>query len=141
MAQADAEVNPVTAAQMISQYRANNGLPPVAADPALSRLAKDQAVAMARAGSVRTSLAAEQQLERRMASIGQGSVPAVENVSAGYHTLAEAFSGWRESPQHNKVMLDDEATRLGIATAYAPGSKHRVFWALVMAGPPASAAR
>jgi len=23
-----------------------------------------------------------------------------ENVSAGYHTLAEAFSGWRDSPPH-----------------------------------------
>nr|WP_150495199.1 CAP domain-containing protein [Roseibium aquae] len=137
MARVDAEVDAATAAQMISHYRSNNGLPPVTADPVLSRLAREQAVAMARAGTVRTSLASERQLNRRMAEIGQANVPAVENVSAGYHTIAEAFSGWRESPQHNKVMLNAEATRLGIATAYAPGSKHRVFWALIMAGPAA----
>ena len=58
---------------------------------------------------------------------------AASNLSAGYHTLAEAFSGWRDSPAHNRVMLDGRATRMGIATAYAPGSKYKVYWALVVA--------
>ena len=57
---------------------------------------------------------------------------AVENVSAGYHTLAEAFSGWRQSPPHNANMLDPAVRRMGIATAYVPGSKYHVFWALVL---------
>ena len=70
-----------------------------------------------------------------MASIGEPATYAVENVSGGYRTLAEAFSGWRDSPKHNKVMLDDKVTRLGIATAYSPRAKHKVFWSLVMAGP------
>ena len=60
----------------------------------------------------------------------------MENASAGYRTLAEAFSGWRDSPKHNAVMLDGRATRMGIATAYSPGSKYRVFWSLVLAAPP-----
>ncbi|MGL4974346.1 MAG: CAP domain-containing protein, partial [Bosea sp. (in: a-proteobacteria)] len=47
--------------------------------------------------------------------------------------LAEAFSGWRDSEQHNKVMKASRATRMGIATAYAPGSKYKVYWALVLA--------
>jgi uncharacterized protein YkwD len=47
--------------------------------------------------------------------------------------LAEAFSGWRESPQHNRVLLDSRATRIGIATAYAPNSKYKVYWALAVA--------
>ena len=50
-----------------------------------------------------------------------------------YHTLAEAFSGWRESAPHNRVMLDAKATRIGIATAYAPKSKYKVYWALAVA--------
>ena len=33
---------------------------------------------------------------------------AVENVSAGYHTLAEAFSGWRDSPPHRANMLNKQ---------------------------------
>lgn len=55
------------------------------------------------------------------------------NLSAGYRTLAEAFSGWRDSPEHNAVMLAPGATRMGIATAYAPGSKYKVYWALLVA--------
>ncbi len=49
--------------------------------------------------------------------------------------MAEAFSGWRESPQHDRTMLAPSATRLGIATAYAPGSKYKVYWALIVASP------
>ena len=59
---------------------------------------------------------------------------AVENVSAGYHTLAEAFSGWRDLPPHRANMLK-RAPQMGIAAVYAPNSKYRVFWALILASP------
>lgn len=135
MARPNATVDSQTAAQMISQYRKNNGLGPVSADTQLTGLAKTQAVAMARAGSVKASLKGENALPRRMEAIGQKDVSVAENVSGGYRTLAEAFSGWRESPNHNAVLLHPDATRLGIATAYSPTAKHKVFWSLVMAGP------
>jgi hypothetical protein len=32
-------------------------------------------------------------------------------------------------------MLNRGVTRIGIATAYAPASKYKVFWALILAGP------
>ncbi|MHA7776180.1 CAP domain-containing protein [Roseibium sp. M-1] len=135
MARVDGQVDTATAAQMFSQYRVNNGLSPVIVDPQLSAIAKSQADAMAAAGSVQASLAPNQQLASRMASIGEPRSAASENVSAGYRTLAEAFSGWRESPKHNQVLLMKDATRFGIATTYAPNAKHKVFWSLVMAGP------
>ena len=56
---------------------------------------------------------------------------AVENVSAGYHTLAEAFSGWRDSPPHRANMLKSGVTKLGIAATYAPNTKYKVFWTLI----------
>jgi uncharacterized protein YkwD len=59
---------------------------------------------------------------------------AVENVGAGYH-LAEAFSGWRDSPPHRANMLKPGVTRMGIAAVYAPNSKYKVFWTLIMASP------
>src|ERR1700729_2907660 len=58
---------------------------------------------------------------------------AVENVSAGYHTLAEAFSGWRDSPPHRANMLQNGVTKLGIAASYAPNTKYKVFWTLILA--------
>ncbi len=69
----------------------------------------------------------------RLDAVGYPKGPVVTNVSAGYRRLAEAFSGWRDSPQHNAHMLDKRMTRMGIATAYAPGSKYKVFWSLVLA--------
>ena len=59
----------------------------------------------------------------------------VENIGAGYHTLAEAFSGWRDSPPHRKNMLMPGATHMGIAAVYSPKSKYKVFWALILAAP------
>ncbi|WP_428647454.1 CAP domain-containing protein [Roseibium sp.] len=135
LAKSGGQVDPATAAQMISQYRINNGLSPVTPDPLLTGIAQSQADAMAAAGTVKAALAADQQLATRMASIGEPKTAASENVSAGYRTFAEAFSGWRESPKHNQVLLNRDATRLGIATAYSPSAKHKVFWSLVLAGP------
>ncbi len=135
LARVDGQVDSATAAQMISQYRVNNGLPAVSPDSQLSAIAKSQADAMAAAGSVQASLAPDQQLATRMAAIGEPKTAAAENVSAGYRTFAEAFSGWRASPKHNQVLLTGDATRLGIATAYSPNAKHKVFWSLVLASP------
>ncbi|WP_415715152.1 CAP domain-containing protein [Roseibium sp.] len=135
LARVDGQIDAATAAQMISQYRINNGLSAVTPDTQLTSIAKTQADAMAAAGSVKASLAPNLQLATRMASIGEPKTAASENVSAGYRTFAEAFSGWRESSKHNEVLLTKDATRLGIATAYSPNAKHKVFWSLVLAAP------
>jgi len=71
----------------------------------------------------------------RMKRSGYDARTAVENISAGYHTLAEAFSGWRDSPPHKANMLNRSATRMGIAAVYSPNSKYKVFWTLIMASP------
>ena len=49
-------------------------------------------------------------LEKRLGASGYPATLAVENVSAGYHTLAEAFSGWRHSPPHKANMLKSGVT-------------------------------
>lgn len=135
LASPTAAIDANAAQRMISNYRTNNGLSPVVIDPALQRVAKAQADAMASANDVKASLQPGNRLSERLVRQGVGEVHAVENVSAGYRTLAEAFSGWRESPKHNAVMLDEKSTRMGIATAYVPGSKYKVFWSLVLAAP------
>ena len=50
---ADAKVDAEMAASMISGYRANNGLPAVTVDPALMKMAEEQARAMASARQAR----------------------------------------------------------------------------------------
>ncbi len=97
-------------------------------------MAEAQAKEMARRNQV-THDPGGKNFNRRLAASGFNAQRAAENIGAGYHTLAEAFSGWRDSPSHNKNMLLSGATKMGIATAYAPNSKYKVFWALVLAEP------
>ena len=130
LASYDARVDAGAAREMISLYRSNHGLGPVAVDPGLEAAAKNQVMAMARADKLSHEVRGN--LSTRLDGAGFTKNAAVENVSAGYHTLAEAFSGWRQSKPHNENMLNPRMRRMGIATAYAPGSKYKVFWALVM---------
>jgi uncharacterized protein YkwD len=124
-----AKVDEVAARDMISIYRTNHGLSKVAIDADLEKAAQEQALAMARADRMSHEVNGTlmSRLDGRLAHSA-----AVENVSAGYHTLAEAFSGWRDSPAHNKNMLNPAMRRMGIATAFGPGSKYKVYWALIM---------
>jgi uncharacterized protein YkwD len=134
MASAGAQLDASAAASMISGYRANNGLPPVALDPALMRLAEAQARSMADRDKI-THNPGGAAFIARLRTSGYDAKVAGENISAGYHSLAEAFSGWRDSPPHRANMLLKGADRMGIAAIYAPGSKYKVFWALIMAAP------
>ena len=133
LAHTDAKVDAAAAASMISGFRSNNGLGPVVVDPELMRFASDQARAMAAHDKMDHDVA--RPFAERIRNAGLGSSVAVENISAGYHTLAEAFSGWRDSPPHRANMLNRSVTRMGIAAVYAPAAKYKVFWALVLAGP------
>jgi len=133
LAEAGVQVDAAAAASMISGYRSNNGLATVSVDPELMKLAEAQAQAMA--GRDKLDHSVIRAFNERLAAQGYRAKTAAENIGAGYHTLAEAFSGWRDSPPHRANMLLNGATRIGIATAYAPKSKYKVFWALILAAP------
>ena len=127
------ELDPAAAQSMISGYRANNGLGAVALDPELMKLAEEHS----------RNMAARDKLDHDVGKVFAQRIRggrfdakvAVENVSAGYHTLAEAFSGWRDSPPHRANMLNRNVTRMGIAAIYTPKSKYKVFWTLILAAP------
>jgi uncharacterized protein YkwD len=131
MAHGGATLDPQAAASMISLYRQNNGLGAVAVDPDLMKLADQQSEAMASRNKLDHDVKGP--LAKRLNSGGYPATLAVENVSAGYHTLAEAFSGWRDSPPHKANMLKNGVTKLGISARYAPNTKYKVFWTLILA--------
>ena len=102
-------------------------------DPELMRLANEQASAMAARGALDHGAGAP--FQERIRKSRFDATAAVENIGAGYHTLAEAFSGWRDSPPHRANMLNANVTHMGIAAVYSPKSKYKVFWALILAAP------
>ncbi|QFR33523.1 CAP domain-containing protein [Ancylobacter sp. TS-1] len=127
-------LDPQAAAALLSDYRRGRGLQEVTIDPVLMTVAERQAKAMAAADQLSHNVGGRG-LTTRLKAAGFNGLKAAENVGAGYHTLAEAFSGWRDSPSHNKNMLLPGATRLGIAAVRAPRSKYGVYWAMVIAVP------
>ena len=133
MAQPGAKLDSVAAASMISGYRRNASLNAVTVDPVLTRLAEEQARAMARRDKLDHNAGGP--FVQRMKAGGYVYKVGAENIGAGYHTLAEAFSGWRDSPPHNANMLLKGVTQMGIAAVYDPNTKYKVFWALIVAAP------
>lgn len=130
LAEPGARLDVQDAAQTINMYRQRNGLAPLTVDPDLTALASAEASAMARSDAPASADALRRSLTSR------GVRAPMVNMSAGYRTMAEAFSGWRDSPAHNAAMLNPRATRIGVAAASArPGSKYRVYWTLITAGP------
>ena len=133
LARSGAQVDSAAAASMISGYRKNNGLGELSVDPVLTRLAEQQARAMARRDKLDHNAGGP--FAQRMKSSGYAYKAGAENIGAGYHTLAEAFSGWRDSPPHRANMLLKGVTQMGIAAVYDPNTKYKVFWALIVAAP------
>lgn len=122
------------AVRVISTYRVSNGLNPVQIDPALVVLAQNHANAQASANKVGHEVGGS--FASRVKSLNSTRSVSVENVSAGYRSFAEAFSGWRDSKRHNENLLNKKVRRFGIAKAVNSNSKFKVFWTLVMTGDP-----
>jgi uncharacterized protein YkwD len=116
---------------MINLYRANNGQPPLATDASLQRLAEAAAARMASENRVLTE--ADLTLPAAFAANGIKATSYSTNLSAGYRTFAETFSGWREAKQQNAHMLMPGPRRAGLAAAWRPGSKYEIFWVLIVA--------
>lgn len=133
MAQPGAQVDTATAISVVSQYRAANGLGPVALDAELNGLARQQAQAMAKAGKM--GHAVDGPLDARARRAGYEYARIAENIAAGHDSLADVFAGWKDSSGHRKNMLMPEATRMGIAVAQAPNSRFKVYWAMIVAEP------
>ena len=133
LARKDVSVDAEAARDLINQHRALAGLAPFALEPALMEAAAAHARDMARHDRVGHDIS-NGPMAQRLARIPIGYKSAAENVGAGYHTIADAVSGWRGSPPHNANMLLAKASRMGIAAAYAPASKYKVFWVLIVTG-------
>ncbi|MCZ8099969.1 MAG: CAP domain-containing protein [Alsobacter sp.] len=116
------------ALSLVNAHRARNGAGPLALDPALGAQARRRAASVAETD---TSTWGEVP-KVTPAAAAQGGAVRRERVSAGYRTLAEAFSGWRDSPPHNAVLLERAGTRFGIAAVDRPGTKYRVYWAIIV---------
>ncbi len=112
-------LNEREALSLVSTYRRGHGLPALAYDPALMARAQALAETMARTG--------------HLLHANQATAGTFVDVAAGHDTLEDAFSGWRYAPASRAHMLNGNMHRFAMAAVYAPHSRYRVFWAMIMA--------
>ena len=121
------------ARSMINTNRIKEGLQPVPFDRRLSDVANAEAAAVADRAMASGKVTPSPNLPAQVAAAGYPLGAMRRNVSAGYYTIAEAFSGWRESERHRATMLMPGASAMGIAAVHRPVAKYRVYWTLIMA--------
>jgi len=116
-------------AQMISDFRLKHGEGRVIADATLSRIALDQARAMAAKDTLDHDVLGS--FTSRIARANAGR--AAENIAYGYDSFEKTLAQWIASSGHRKNLLLPRASRVGVASATSPAT-HRTYWAMEIAG-------
>jgi hypothetical protein len=115
--------------EMISNYRLQHSEGKVTSDPVLTRIAREQAQAMAAKDVLDHAVLGP--FHSRVASSGSGH--AAENIAFGYDNFAKTLDQWIESAGHRRNLLMHDASRVGVASAKSP-TTGRTYWAMVIAG-------
>jgi uncharacterized protein YkwD len=118
---------------IINDYRADNGVGPLTACRTINQAAYDHSLDMGTLGYFDHSSLDGRSPWDRMCEGGYepactGSAYMGENIAAGNSDAWNTFVQWRESPGHNRNMLDSGFTAIGIGRADVPGSPYRFYW-------------
>jgi hypothetical protein len=116
-------------AQLISDFRLKHGEKRVTLDAALTRIAHDQAQAMAAKDQLDHDVLG--QFNKRVSPAGAGR--AAENIAYGYDGFPKTLDQWINSSGHRKNLLLPGATRVGVASVKS-AKTGRMYWAMVIAG-------
>jgi hypothetical protein len=116
-------------AQMISDFRLKHGEKRVTLDATLTRIAHDQAQAMAAKDRLDHDVLGG--FTTRVGPAGAGR--AAENIAYGYDGFPKTLDQWINSSGHRKNLLLPGATRVGVASVKSAKTR-RMYWAMVIAG-------
>ncbi len=114
---------------LINNYRAQNGLQPLALSTNLNRSSSWMAVDMAAKNYFSHTDSLGRSPSQRATDCGYPS-GAGENIAAGtvWDTAQEAFDAWRNSAGHNANMLNSSYKQIGIARYFLSGSTYSWYW-------------
>ncbi len=113
---------------LINQYRAQNGLEPLAMSPTLTTAARDHSLDMGTQNYFDHTGLNGSTFFQRIAAAGYPGGTTAENIFAGGQTAQGAFESWRNSPGHNANMLNPAYKAIGIGRANVPGSDWGWYW-------------
>ncbi|MDI4231410.1 CAP domain-containing protein [Bradyrhizobium sp. Arg237L] len=116
-------------AAMISGYRAQHGEGRVVLDATLTRIAHEQAAAMASKDKLDHDVLGP--FNSRVHPSGAGR--AAENIAYGYDSFPKTLDQWINSSGHRRNLLLHNASRVGVASVKS-STTGRTYWAMVIAG-------
>lgn len=122
--------------ELINEYRAQNGLQPVALSQTVTAAAEHHSTSMAQNGYFTHDLTPEGiSWSQNMTNHGYTyNAYRGEILAGGQSTAQQAFDGWRNSPTHNSVMLGKEFNVIGIGLVYDPNSTYKYYWSADFGG-------
>lgn len=106
--------------RLTNLHRRSRGLSPLIADEHLTVIAREQSMGMARQGFISHDLPSGS-LDDRLVRAGYQHETAVENV-AHCRTVPGAHKALLKSPPHERNILDENATRVGIGVVRSPAA-------------------
>jgi uncharacterized protein YkwD len=115
-------------AEAISRYRLKHGEGRVTTDPALNRIAHEQALAMASKDVL--DHAVLRPLSSRVGTYVYEEI--AENIAYGHDDFPQTLSQWIDSPGHQRNLLLHDATKVGVASAKSTKTG-QTYWAMVIA--------
>ena len=123
----------------MNEHRAMNGEAPVVDDFALNEGARDYSQVMGERNHFDHTGPDGSHFAERMCDSGYDpacgpSTFVGENIAAGNADAWSTFEQWRNSPGHNRNMLDGRYRVVGIGRAEVAGSRYRVYWTNTFAG-------
>ncbi len=116
-------------AAMISGYRVQHGEGRVVLDATLTRIAHEQAAAMAAKDKLDHDVLGP--FNSRVHPSGAGR--AAENIAYGYDSFPKTLDQWINSSGHRRNLLLHNASRVGVASVKSSATG-RTYWAMVIAG-------
>jgi uncharacterized protein YkwD len=121
-------------AEAISSYRLKHGEGKVTMDPALNRIAHEQAAAMASRDVL--DHAVLRPLSSRVGTYVYEEI--AENIAYGHDDFPQTLGQWIDSPGHQRNLLLHDASKIGVASAKSTKTG-QTYWAMVIAvSPPPS---
>jgi hypothetical protein len=119
---------------LLNQHRMDSGLPPLALDDALARIARDQSQGMADQGFISHALPSGD-LKVRLTRAGYPLEIARENVASA-PSITIAHSALADSPGHEHNMLASDVSHVGIGITRCPSPfSNQLYIAEVFATP------
>jgi hypothetical protein len=118
---------------LVNEYRAQHGLWPLQASPTLSAASRWMSEDMSSHAYLGHTDSLGRDPTQRMAAFGYEPSSCWGEIISGAESPQAAFESWRDSPQHETIMLDAFLVA-GVGKASNPQSPYRAFWTMDLRG-------